>query len=308
MALPQHLKDLAAQVSNWGRWGADDRRGTLNLIDHAAVARGVAAARQGKVFSLSIPFDQHGPQMGFIPGRVNPTLSAHSVNESISGDPSDFCSTDDTVTMGTQSATHWDSLGHVGYDGLLYPGVADTVNTAAGSQQHGIETFGPVVSRGILLDMARVLGRDPLEAGYAYTADDLDAAAAMAGVTVQPGDIVCLRSGWIQHFYAGDRMRYATGAPGPSTKSIKWFRDHDVAAVAVDNIIFEVFPSEDPAVMLPVHMIHIRDMGLVQGQNWDLEALAADCAADGQYEFLLSATPLPITGSCGGAVAPTAVK
>jgi kynurenine formamidase len=308
MALPQHLEDLAAQVSNWGRWGADDRRGTLNLIDHAAVSRGLAAARQGRVFSLAIPFDQHGPQMGFIPGRSNPTLTAHMVNASISGDPSDFCSSDDSVTMGTQSATHWDGLGHVGYNGLLYPGVADTANTEQGSTEHGIEHFGPVVSRGILLDMARVVGRDPLEAGYAYTPADLDAAVALAGVTVQPGDIVCLRSGFIQHFFAGERMRYATGAAGPSTQSIHWFRDHDVAAVAADTLIFEVFPCEDPATMLPVHMIHIRDMGLVQGQNFDFEALAADCAADGQYEFLLSATPLPITGSSGGAIAPVAVK
>jgi kynurenine formamidase len=247
-------------------------------------------------------------QMGFIPGRVNPTISAHSVNESISGDPADFCSTDDSVTMGTQSVTHWDAIGHCGYEGLLYPGVSDATNTVAGSEQHGIERFGPVVSRGILLDMARTVGRDPLEAGYAYTGDDLDAAVALAGVEVQSGDIVCLRSGWIQHFHAGQRMQYATGAPGPSTKSIEWFRDHDVAAVAADTVIFEVFPCEDPAVMLPVHMIHLRDMGLVQGQNWDFEALAADCAADGQYEFLLSATPLPITGSSGGALAPTAVK
>jgi kynurenine formamidase len=308
MALPQHLEELAAQVSNWGRWGADDRRGTLNLIDDAAVARGIAAARQGKVFDLSIPYNHNGPQMGFIPGRINPKLVAHSVNESITGDPSDFTTTDDTVTMGTQAATHWDGLGHVGYDGLLYPGVADTLNTVDGCREHGIEGFGPVVSRGILLDMAKVLGRDPLEAGCAFTGDDLDAAVALAGVTVRPGDIVCLRTGWIQHFFAGDRMKYATGAPGPSTKSIQWFRDNDVAAVAADTMIFEVFPGEDPATMLPVHMIHLRDMGLVQGQNWDLETLAAHCAADGQYDFLLSATPLPITGASGGAIAPTAIK
>ena len=69
-----------------------------------------------------------------------------------------------------------------------------------------------------------------------------------------------------------------------------------------------MFPPEDPAVMLPVHMIHLRDMGLVQGQNWALDELAADCAADGQYDFMLTATPLPFTHALGGPVAPTAVK
>jgi hypothetical protein len=70
MTMPNYLRDMAARVSNWGRWGADDRRGTLNLIDAAAVRRGMAAARQGKVFSLTYPFDENGPQLGFIPGRV----------------------------------------------------------------------------------------------------------------------------------------------------------------------------------------------------------------------------------------------
>ena len=73
MALPPYLKELAANVSNWGRWGADDRRGTLNLIDEAAVRRGLAAARQGRVFSLSIPFDEDGPQPELIPGESTPS-------------------------------------------------------------------------------------------------------------------------------------------------------------------------------------------------------------------------------------------
>jgi hypothetical protein len=84
--------------------------------------------------------------------------------------------------------------------------------------------------------------------------------------------------------------------------------DHDVAAVATDTLVFEVWPGEDPAVLLPVHLIHLVDMGMPQGQLWALDDLAADCATDGQYDFLLCATPLPLTRSVGGAVAPTAVK
>ena len=84
--------------------------------------------------------------------------------------------------------------------------------------------------------------------------------------------------------------------------------DHDVAAVATDTLAFEVFPGEDPAVLLPVHLLHLVDMGLLQGQLWHLDDLAADCAADGRYEVLLCATPLPLTRAVGGPVAPTAVK
>ena len=98
MALPDHLQQMAARVSNTGRWGPDDQRGTLNLIDAAAVLRGVAAARQGKVFSLAIPFDEDGPQTGQIRGRENPARRMLSVNAPYTGDPSEFCGSDDRVT------------------------------------------------------------------------------------------------------------------------------------------------------------------------------------------------------------------
>ena len=90
--------------------------------------------------------------------------------------------------------------------------------------------------------------------------------------------------------------------------SIEWIRDHDVALVATDNLTFEVYPCEDPKVFMPVHMIQLRDMGLAQGQNWHLDDLAASCAADGQLDCLLVATPLPLTGAAGAPVAPTAIK
>lgn len=308
MALPPHLKELAAQVSNWGRWGADDRRGTINLIDTAALQRGVAAARQGKVFPLSIPYDEDGPQLGFIPGRINPERTMLCINQSMTGDTSDFCTSDDAVSMGVQAATHWDALSHAGYEDLLYNGVPASSTDERGAHELGIERLGPIVSRGVLLDVPRALGVEYLEGGYAITGDDLSAAAALAKVDVQAGDIVLVRTGHMRHLAAGDKMSFVMTSPGPSTKSVQWLRDHDVAAIATDTLVFEVFPCEDPAVMLPVHMLHLRDMGLVQGQNWALDALAADCAADGQYDFLLEATPLPLTRSVGGAVAPVAIK
>ena len=100
----------------------------------------------------------------------------------------------------------------------------------------------------------------------------------------------------------------ATPAPGLSTKSAQWLRDHDVAAVAVDNMTFEVYPGEDPEVVLPVHLLHLVDMGLTQGQNFVLDELAADCADDGVYEFLLEASPQPFTNAVGSPVNPVAVK
>ena len=119
---------------------------------------------------------------------------------------------------------------------------------------------------------------------------------------------MCVRTGNQHHLRSGDTRTYAITNPGLSTKSIEWVRDHDIAAIATDTMAFECWPCEDPNVLLPVHMIHLRDIGLVQGQNWKLDDLATDCATDGQYDFLLSATPLPLTRALGGPTAPIAIK
>jgi len=308
MALPPHLKDLAARVSNAGRWGVDDQRGTLNLLTPEAVLRGVRAVRQGKVFSLAIPFDEDGPQTGAIPGRDNPQRQMLLVNTAYTGDPADFCTSDDLLTMGVQAATHWDALAHVSYEGRLYNGVDASVITQDGAFKLGIDRFGPVAGRGVLADIARLHGVEHFDDAYPITGDDLDAAMDLAGLTVEPGDVLLVHTGQMHWLRYGDKDRFSHPAPGLSTRSVEWLHDHDVAAVATDTLAFEVFPGEDPAVLLPVHMVHLVDMGLAQGQLWALDELAADCADDGQYDFLLTASPLPLTRAVGGPVVPTAVK
>jgi kynurenine formamidase len=308
MALPPHLKELAARVSNRGRWGEDDQRGTLNLLTPEAVLRGVRAVRQGRAFSLAIPFDEDGPQTGAIPGRDNPQRQMLLVNSSFTGDPADFCTSDDLLTMGVQAATHWDALAHVSYEGRLYNGVDASVVTQDGAFKLGIDRFGPVTGRGVLADVARLHGVEHFDDAYPISGDDLDAAVEKAGITVEPGDILLVHTGQMHWLRYGDKVRFSHPAPGLSIRSIEWLHDHDIAAVATDTLAFEVFPGEDPAVLLPVHMVHLVDMGLVQGQLWALDELADDCAEDGQYDFLLTATPLPLTRAVGGPVAPTAVK
>jgi kynurenine formamidase len=211
--------------------------------------------------------------------------------------------------MGSQAVTHWDALSHAGYDGRLYNDIPNTVvQSEGGAQRLGIEHFGPVVTRGVLLDVAQAHGVDHFDDNHAITGADLDAAAASGGVTVEPGDAILVRTGHMHFLRAGDKERYSWPSPGLSTQSIEWLRDHDVSAVATDTMTFECYPCEDPAIFMPVHMIHLRDMGLVQGQNWFLDDLATDCAADGQYDFLLVAPPLPLTGAVGAPVVPVAIK
>jgi kynurenine formamidase len=307
--LSSEFTELAKRVSNWGRWGDDDELGTLNLIDAAAVQRGAACVKTGKRFSLALRLDQRGPQVGGVPGRINPLRTMTAINSQFAGTLDGFCTSDDVVTMGLQAATHWDALAHVSYSGQIYNGYPTSSITAEGAAKCGIGRVSSLTTRGVLLDVARALGVDHLDPGYGIRAEDLDAALELAGSEVQPGDAVVVRTGFIQRFKARDREGYAAGhQPGLTMGTVSWFRDRDVAAVATDTYTFEVWPCEDENLLLPVHLLHLRDMGLTQGQNFDLEALSADCAGDGVYEFLLEASPLPFTGGCGSPVNPVAIK
>jgi kynurenine formamidase len=309
MALPAEVKELAAKVRNWGRWGDDDEIGTINLITDDVVKAAAKEIKTGKRFALGIPMDENGPQVGAVPGRENPVREMIMADSPMTGDPSDFTTSDDKVTMGIQSCTHWDALSHVSYEGKLFNGVPSSVITEAGAARMGIDKITTLVSRGVLLDVARARGVDEVEDGHAITGDDLDAAAALAQVKVKPGDVIMLRTGRMARFLAEGATAYnAIPASGPSLQSVEWFRDHDVAAVATDNLIFEVYPCEREDAILPVHLLHLVDMGMTQGQNWNLEGLAADCADDGRYTCFLDASPLPFTNAVGSPVNPVAIK
>jgi kynurenine formamidase len=298
---------LAAKVSNWGRWGADDEIGTINLITPDVARRGAACVKTGRSFSLALPLSEaEGIQAGFIPGRVNPLRAMTQLNVPMTGDPTGPCVNDDVVTMGLQCATHWDGLGHVSYQGVIYNGYPAAGITCFGASQCGIHKVRSLVTRGVLLDVAAIKGVERLEGGYAITGADLDAAAEHGRVTVESGDIVLVRTGHIR--VLPDKFTYGVPSPGPSIHSVGWFRDHDVAAVATDNLTFEVWPCLPEGALLPVHILHLTYMGMMQGQNWNLEALAEDCAADGVYEFLLEASPQPFTGAVGSPVNPIATK
>lgn len=305
---PPEFTELASAVNNWGRWGADDERGTLNLITSQTIRDAAALVRDGKRFSLALPMSEAGPQLGFVKGRTNPIRTTIARHELLGKDEHGVRFNDDAVSMGVQSATHWDALAHVSYNDRMYNGFPTSIIDDTGATRLGAEKLGPIVSRGVLLDLARSAGVDRLEGGHALTPDDLERAEELSKVRVGSGDLVLLRTGQIQHLHAGDKMAYSISTAGPSMQTVRWFHERNVAAVATDNLSFEVFPGEHNGLLLPVHMLHIVEMGLVQGQNFNLEALAEDCADDGRYSFLLSANPEPIVGASGAPVAPLALK
>ena len=317
---------MAGQVSNWGRWGPDDQVGTLNLIDGPARLRGVGSVVDGVAFPLGIPMSEaEGIQMGFIEGRVNPTHTMVTVNAPQSEDPGWVAFSEDVVSFAVQCATHWDGLAHASYGagpdgGRLYNGYPASSITEDGASLLGIQQIRTLVSRGLLLDVARAKGLELLEPSYPITPADLDAATGLAGLSPEPGDVVLVRTGQAAHLAlpgrpgiggkppVRDLVAYTWPTPGLTVATAAWFHDHDVAAVAIDTMVLEVYPCESAELFLPVHLLHLVEMGMTQGQNWFLDDLADACAADGRYTFLLDATPLPFTGALGSPVNPVALR
>jgi kynurenine formamidase len=307
MPLPAEFHEIAKRVNNWGRWGAEDEIGTLNLITDAVVRDAAATVRTGQRIPLALALQQDGVQSGLIPGRVNPLHAMVQINQEIFG-PGTVATSDDVVTLGLQAATHWDALTHASHSGKIYNGrPAATVTAHGGAQFSSIAAPPHLVSRGVLLDVARAHSVDRLPGDHAVTPEDLDAAEEFGGIQVRAGDIVLVRTGQIQVYLAGDKHAYAYPSPGLSIRTPEWFHARDVAAVANDTLTFEIFPAEIEDLWLGVHALDLVEMGMLQGQNWNLEGLSTACTEARRYSFLLSAMPEPFVGATGTPVAPVAV-
>lgn len=331
MANLDDFRRVADDVRNWGRWGADDEIGTLNFITSDKVAEAAATVRKGAVISLGGDFGSSGPQ-GAFKFRQNPvhvmTVDGGDANtlvqygpewlrNAVAADVSAFFAdnpfrfNDDMIVMPLQAATQWDALSHVYYEDKLYNGFpADSV-TSFGAFHCGIDKVDStgVTSRGVLLDVVAHRGDDVFcGPGNPITPTELDDIVAAQGVSIGRGDIVVIHTGWWTRFLStGDG---AEAGSGLHWTCASWLHDHEVAAVAADNLMVE---DPDPAngvegTFLPMHMLCLRDMGLMLGEYWNLTGLAADCRQDGVYEFQLIAPPLKVVGAVGAPVNPIAIK
>jgi kynurenine formamidase len=325
----EEWRAVGDRVRNWGRWGDDDELGTLNLITPEKVLEAARLVRQGKVFPLGIDFNAYGPQgaHGF---RRNPIhlmsvdggdaeLATHlkgwggatEAQMAHMWEASIMRFNDDYIMMPLQAGTQWDALSHVYYDGLMYNGHPANSVTSFGASKNSIDKVDVkgITSRGVLLDVAKHRGVDHLPPNTGISPEELDEVAAAEGVSVGAGDIVIVRTGWWPTFLEhGDGEAWTAGSPGVTWKVAEWLRERDCAAIASDNIAVEVSAADVEGVMIPFHLLCIRDMGLMLGEMWNLEALSADCASDGVYEFQLVAPPIRVTGAVGSPLNPLALK
>jgi kynurenine formamidase len=311
----QLIRDTGKKLSNWGRWGKDDQRGTLNYIAPEAIRDAATLVKSGTTIRMGLNYDSNGPQIPGPSGRFNPihTMTRHAGDAELAASPSPmaFGYADDIVTMPLQCSTQWDGLAHIFYDKQMYNGYSTSAVLGGGALKNGIEWLcHGVIGRGVLLDVARHKGLDILQPAYAITATDLQACADAQGISMKTGDILLVRTGTMRRLLAGDRQAYMDPAsnPGLSFHSLEWLHDNRVAVIACDNYAVEVRPSEIEGIRLPFHHVAIRDMGMLLGEIFNFEDIATACAADGVYEFLFTGSPLPITGAVGSPLNPLAVR
>lgn len=304
------FQELGQRLSNWGRWGSDDRIGTLNHITPDRVAAAAQSVQSGRIVNLGLPISGAGIQAGN-GGRINPVhlMSVTPLDATGREDQGHFA--DDYIFMPLQSVTQWDGLAHVGYGGFFYNNTpVASVTTAAGSTVLSIDQIAQrgVAGRGLLVDVARYKGVDRLEAGYEITVADLDEALASQGASVERGDILLVRTGWLRTWSVdGDARAYWNGAPGLGLNVAEWLHAHDVAAVASDNWCVEVQYPAPAEFSIPLHYVLLRDMGMTLGEIFVLDELAAICAEAGRWSFFFSCPPLLVIGGVGSPVTPLAI-
>jgi len=215
---------------------------------------------------------------------------------------------DDVLVMPTQSGTQWDALCHFFWRGQMYNGHPAADAGTGGSRSNGVQNYtGKIVTRGVFVDLATHRGVDTLEPGYAITTDDLEEYLAAKHLEIRPGDALIIRTGFMSA-RRGNWGDYAGGpSPGLSLHTAPWIRDKDIAAIATDTWGIEVLPNEIDC-WQPLHVVSLAHTGLAFGEMFDLDALSRDTKADGTYEFMFAASPLPVTGASGSPVSALAIK
>jgi kynurenine formamidase len=289
--------------SNWGRWGAEDERGAANLVTPAKVLEALGTPRSGRTYNLAQQIRRSGVPMSRDGGPPLHFMAVDGGDYAAGAKPQfGAAAAEDYLVLRVHGVgTHLDSLGHVWADGQLYNGFSSDTIRSTGMRRCGIDKVGPLVTRGILLDVAALLGVRHLDGGYEITPDDLERATERAGVEIRPGDAVLIRTGWLLMF-ADDASAYHRSRPGIGPAAAQWMAARDVTLVGADNAGLEVVPYQ-PETFAPVHQILLRDHGIYIMELLDLEELAAD----GVPEFCLLCAPLRVRGGTGSPLTPVAI-
>ncbi|MGV6873946.1 cyclase family protein [Pseudochelatococcus sp. B33] len=327
--------------SNWGRFGVNDRLGTLNFITDERRLAAAREIREGIVFCLSLPLDlpggsilnprRHPPQLR--PTRRGKNINYNFLLRDVASGATDVIS-DDYVMLYCQYSTQWDGLAHGGalfdadgdgtaeaiyYNGYrggtdVVAGVAPDGRTWSSAGPIGIDAMAVagIQGRGVLVDLTKHFGGTARRVTYT----DLMTVLKIDGIVVEPGDIVCLRTGFADLLVemAGkpdlERLRAnAIELEGRDEQLLAWIGEAEIAALVADNYAIEALPAAPaqlPCAAAPLHEHCLFKLGMPLGELWHLAELAESLGKRGRFRFFLSAPPLRLPGAAGSPVTPLA--
>lgn len=293
------------------KWGPDDEKGSFNTNTSAKIMSSLKIPKSGKVYRLGMPYTMDMPAFGkrtyaiHIPGL--PSGGPLGENQVIWND--EF-----VVGEIGQIGTQFDSAFHVGIrgpDGVdrWYNGRAlNSMENVYGTQKHnGVERLGPIVTRGVLIDVAGLKGVDSMKVGEVITLADVEACIKNAGIApIGEGDAVIFRTGWVGKYWK-DAKTFTSGTPGIGLEVAQYLVKKNVGMTGMDSWPIESIPSEDPKGAFYIHQILETVNGI-----WNIENLNSDMlgqmAKDGVYDFLFIYIPVPFAGATGSPGEPIAIK
>ncbi|GAA0436736.1 cyclase family protein [Leifsonia naganoensis] len=311
-------------LSNWGRWGEHDRRGALNLITDAVRKAAAGSVRSGTAVSLARDLDPSSPDP--LHSGLSDVHRSTDVREVVkaTGETFRWDAFADHVALAPHGGNaHLDGFAHYSWDGSYYNGVNAAETTVDGGAPLSVsDAVDGIVTRGVLLDIAGLLGVESVERGYAITVDDILAAEKRQGVTVRAGDALLIHSGNAAAILKDGPLRredstassYAremgldASQTGLDAAVLPWIRERDVAVMGADGT-HDVQPPQfdDFDFARPIHSVCLVAMGVWLMDNLDLTQLAAVCAEREQWDFLFTALPWRFVGTTSSPLNPVAV-
>jgi kynurenine formamidase len=295
---------LFQSVQSWGRWGAADELGALNVLTPDRVAAAARLVQSGVVVSLSLPLCTTNAPDCPTPADVHMTQHNDAdVGLGSLGFAKDFIGVD----YHSDGHTHVDALCHVAYEGRLYNGLSADSVTAKGTPAEAIDAVKDgLVGRGVLLDIPRLRGIPWLEPGEHVFREDLEGAAREQGVEIQEGDILLVRTGHVRRLAELGAWDTATSKAGLHPTAMPLLAERGVAALGCDGNS-DTAPSSTEGVAFPIHVLALNAMGVLLLDYLQFEDLRSACESAGTWEFLCVTAPLRIVGGTGSPANPLAI-
>lgn len=286
-------------------YGAEDSIGAANNLSEDGTLAAAKLVTAGKVYSLAVPLDPNATPRSHRVYRVTVTQPGNQSGKPIG--PNKFTVNDDSIYMWQGLGTQIDGFAHASIDFRFYNGAsADEFVRPGGVTRFSVHAIPPLVTRGVLLDMAGLRNVDSLEVGDAINHGDIEAALKRQSLRLKKGDVVLLHTGWMD----GKASRIKPGAPpsidepGLGIEGAAYLSSLGVVAIGADNDALEVVPAENPKLAMPVH----QEL-LVRNDVYILENIVTrDLARDRVWEFLFVLAAPRLMGTVQGNAHPVAIK